>query len=46
MVVTVAIPPVLRAVRWDREKALSSPALRESATMMKQVRFEAEYSKI
>lgn len=40
MVVTVATPPVWRAVRQVREKVPILPALREYATMMKQVCFE------
>lgn len=40
MVATVATPQVWRAARWDHEKVRISPALREYATMTKQVRFE------
>lgn len=40
MVATAATLQAWRAVRWDQEKALTLPALRESATMMKQVRLD------
>ncbi len=38
--VTAATPQVWTAVSPDRERVLMSPALKEYATMMKQVRFE------
>lgn len=40
MEVTAATPQVWKAAKRDREKALTSPAPRESATTMKQVCFK------